>query len=125
MLVTIPALKEIFTWLYCMVGTRILDVHNSFWVISTAWRRNIFVLMKAIGPHLLTTLSDSDPIELGYLALAVTLAGSYVAVTPRLSGNIKQCLPEYRRQRKELLSLKPERLVHQYEASVLMTWETS
>ena len=63
--------------------------------------------------------------ELGCLALAVTLAGSYVAATPRLTGDITQYLPEYRRRRKELLNQKPERLVHQYGASVLTTWETS
>lgn len=33
--------------------------------------------------------------ELGYLALAVTLAGSYVAATPRLSSDLGQYLPEY------------------------------
>lgn len=46
--------------------------------------------------------------ELGYLALAVTLAGSYVTDMPRLRTNIKQYLPEYRRRRKELLEWKPE-----------------
>jgi tetratricopeptide (TPR) repeat protein len=32
--------------------------------------------------------------ELGYLALAITLAGTYVAQTPRLMSNIRQYLPE-------------------------------
>ena len=41
--------------------------------------------------------------ELGYLALAITLAGSYVSVTPRLSSDIRRYLPEYQQRRKELL----------------------
>lgn len=34
--------------------------------------------------------------ELGHLALAITLAGSYVSKTPRLSSNIRRYLPKYR-----------------------------
>ena len=63
--------------------------------------------------------------ELGYLALAITLAGSYVSMTPRLSSDLKQFLPEYRQRRKALLSQKPKRLIHQYGESVLGTWEIS
>lgn len=63
--------------------------------------------------------------EVGYLALAVSLAGAYVAATPRLRTDITLYLPEYRRRRRELLDQKPEQLVHQYGASVLTTWETS
>ncbi|KAJ8108175.1 hypothetical protein OPT61_g8359 [Boeremia exigua] len=63
--------------------------------------------------------------ELGCLALAVTLAATYVGSTPRLQGNIKEYLPEYRQRRRKLLELKPESLVHQYSESVLTTWETS
>jgi hypothetical protein len=63
--------------------------------------------------------------ELGCLALAVTLAATYVGSTPRLQGNIKAYLPEYRQRRQELLQRKPVSLVHQYSESVLTTWETS
>lgn len=63
--------------------------------------------------------------ELGYLALAITLAGSYVSVTPRLSSNIGRYLPEYRQRRKELLQRRPRQHVHRYGASVLSTWESS
>ena len=63
--------------------------------------------------------------ELGCLALAITLAGSYVATTPRLSYDIRQYLSEYRTQRKRLLGHKPTRYIHQYGESVLSTWETS
>lgn len=41
--------------------------------------------------------------ELGYLALAITLAGSSVLVTVRLSSDIRRYLPKYRKRRKELL----------------------
>lgn len=63
--------------------------------------------------------------DLGYLALAVTLAGSYVSMTPRLKSDVKRYLPEYKRRRKELLQRRPKRHVHQYGESVLSTWETS
>ena len=63
--------------------------------------------------------------ELGYLALAIALAGSYVSVTPRLSSDIKSYLPEYRTRRKELLQRRPKQHIHQYGESVLSTWETS
>jgi hypothetical protein len=60
--------------------------------------------------------------ELGYLALAIALAGSCVAAAPRLSMDLRQYLPEYRERRKQLLRVK---LVHRYEKSALSTWETS
>jgi tetratricopeptide (TPR) repeat protein len=63
--------------------------------------------------------------ELGKLALAITLAGSYVAVTPRLRSDVRLYLPEYRARRKELLSVKAKKQIHQYGESVLSTWETS
>lgn len=44
--------------------------------------------------------------ELGWLALAVTLAGSYVAATPRLHADIKHYLPEYQQRRQQLLKRK-------------------
>jgi hypothetical protein len=63
--------------------------------------------------------------ELGYLALAITLAGSCVAAAPRLSTDLQQYLPEYRERRKQLLRVKATKLVHRYKKSVLSTWETS
>ena len=63
--------------------------------------------------------------ELGHLALAITLAGSYVSETPRLSSDIRRYLPEYRERRKELLRQRAKRHIHQYGESVLSTWEAS
>ena len=63
--------------------------------------------------------------ELGYLALAITLAGSYVSMTPRLQSDITRYLPEYRWRRKELLQRRPKQHMHRYGESVLGTWETS
>ena len=63
--------------------------------------------------------------ELGRLALAINLAGTYISNTPRLQWNLRQYLDEYRERRKKLLSQKPIRLVHQYGQSVLTTWETT
>ncbi|RMZ84471.1 hypothetical protein DV738_g741, partial [Chaetothyriales sp. CBS 135597] len=62
--------------------------------------------------------------ELGYLALAVTLAGTYVGRNPWFCKDIKGYLPEYRKRRRELLERRPQAM-HQYGESVLTTWETS
>ena len=64
-------------------------------------------------------------IELGKWALAITLAGSYIAATPRLSSGIHLYMPEYRERRKRLLGMKATKLIHRYGESVLSTWETS
>jgi hypothetical protein len=63
--------------------------------------------------------------KLGCLALAVTLATTYVGSTPRLQSNIKEYLHEYRLRQQELLKRKSESLVHQCKDSVLKTCETS
>ena len=63
--------------------------------------------------------------ELGCLALAVTIAGSYIAATPRLASKIELYLPEYHKHRKRLLSRKAVPNIHSYKQSVLSTWEAS
>ena len=63
--------------------------------------------------------------ELGHLALAITLADSYVSVTPHLSSDVRRYLPEYRERRKELLHRRAKQHIHQYGESVLSTWEAS
>ena len=62
--------------------------------------------------------------ELGHLALAITLAGSYVSETPRLSSDIGRYLPEYRERRKELLRPRAKRHIHQYGESGV-SWTTN
>jgi hypothetical protein len=62
---------------------------------------------------------------LGKLVLVITLAGSCVAVIPRLRLAIRLFLPEYRERRKQLLSMKAKKLIHRYGESVLSTWEIS
>ncbi|KAJ9651312.1 hypothetical protein H2198_009406 [Neophaeococcomyces mojaviensis] len=63
--------------------------------------------------------------ELGCLALAITLAGSYVHEHPDLSSDVGRYLEEFQRQRKQLLGRRAHRLLHQYGESVLSTWEAS
>ena len=60
--------------------------------------------------------------ELGCLALAITLAGSYVSETHL---ELDKYLEEFRHRRKEMLDEKAENLVHGYSKSVLATWESS
>jgi tetratricopeptide (TPR) repeat protein len=63
--------------------------------------------------------------ELGYLALAVSLAGTYISQTPQLSADLDEYLTEYRQRRHQLLAQTPSALVHQYGESVMTTWEAS
>lgn len=63
--------------------------------------------------------------ELGRLALAISLAGAYIAATPRLKNDIYKYLPEYKERRKQILNRKPNRITHHYADSVLTTWESS
>ncbi|RKK21427.1 hypothetical protein BFJ67_g17279 [Fusarium oxysporum f. sp. cepae] len=63
--------------------------------------------------------------ELGYLALAVSMAGKYVSQTPRLSSNLSAYLDEFRSRRRDLLSETPDKLVARYHHSVMTVWETS
>jgi hypothetical protein len=63
--------------------------------------------------------------ELGYLALAITIAGTYVSQTPRLSSHLPAYLEEYYRRRQELLAEQPDDLIHEYGHSVMTVWETS
>jgi hypothetical protein len=62
--------------------------------------------------------------EFGYLALAIMLAGLYMAATPHLASNVRLYLTEYREHGKQLLSRKAVHNVHRYGDSVLSTWET-
>jgi len=59
--------------------------------------------------------------ELGCLALAVTLAGAYVAATDHIG--IKDFLSKYRGRRIGVLERKATRNAHNYQESVLTTWE--
>lgn len=63
--------------------------------------------------------------ELGRLALAINLAGSYISNTPRILMDISQYLLEYHDRRKTLLGQKSSQLRDKYRESVLSTWEVS
>ena len=56
--------------------------------------------------------------ELGHVALAITLAGSYVSETARLSFDIRRYLPEYRKRRKEVLHRRAKQHIRQYGETV-------
>ncbi|EXA48836.1 hypothetical protein FOVG_05494 [Fusarium oxysporum f. sp. pisi HDV247] len=63
--------------------------------------------------------------ELGYLALAVSMAGKYVSQTPRLSSDLSAYLDEFRNRQRDLLSETPDKLTARYHHSVMTVWETS
>ncbi|KAF3397593.1 hypothetical protein DPV78_008081 [Talaromyces pinophilus] len=62
---------------------------------------------------------------LGYLALAISLAGTYVKKTPRFSQDLGRYIIEYDRRRDELLQRMPRECIDLYKESVLTTWESS
>jgi hypothetical protein len=57
--------------------------------------------------------------ELGCLALAITIAGTYIAQTPRLLSNLSAYLKDYCQQWQELLDKQPDELIHKYSYSVM------
>ena len=89
--------------------------------------RELFRRYAKLTEEGLDVIREVDEIvrELGYLALAITLAGSYVSVTPRLSPDVRRYLLEYRERRKELLRRRAKRHIHHYGESVSSTWEAS
>jgi hypothetical protein len=58
----------------------------------------LFLKLSGLGGRSLEIEDEVKRIvkELGYLALAITLAGTYIAQTPRLISNIKRYLPARR-----------------------------
>jgi hypothetical protein len=57
--------------------------------------------------------------ELGCLTLAITIAGTYVAQTPRLLSNLPAHLEDYRQRRQELLDEQLDELIHEYGYSAM------
>ncbi|RKK30690.1 hypothetical protein BFJ66_g16191 [Fusarium oxysporum f. sp. cepae] len=87
----------------------------------------LFLACAEIQPAREGVLAETKLIvhELGYLALAVSMAGKYVSQTPRLSSNLSAYLDEFRNRRRDLLSETPDKLVARYHHSVMTVWETS
>ncbi|KAM0539953.1 hypothetical protein ACHAO7_011667 [Fusarium culmorum] len=87
----------------------------------------LFLACAEIQPEREDVLAETKLIvrELGYLALAVSMAGKYVSQTPRLSSDLSAYLDEFRNRRRDLLSETPDKLVARYHHSVMTVWETS
>ncbi|KAH7230968.1 hypothetical protein BKA59DRAFT_321505 [Fusarium tricinctum] len=88
---------------------------------------DLFLTCAGIQPAREGVVAETKLIvhELGYLALAVSMAGKYVSQTPRLSSNLSVYLDEFRHRRKDLLSETPDELVAMYHHSVMTVWEAS
>ncbi|EXL39944.1 hypothetical protein FOCG_17446 [Fusarium oxysporum f. sp. radicis-lycopersici 26381] len=87
----------------------------------------LFLTCAEIRPPRDNVVAEAEFIvkELGYLALAISMAGKYVSQTPRLSSNLPSYLNEFRYRRQALLSETPDELVARYHHSVMTVWETS
>lgn len=95
--------------------------------MSSMEARNLFIRRSKLP---ITSSDSQDQVddiarELGFLALALTLAAAYVSVTPRLRRDLNKYLREYWQRRRTLLERKPKLHVDQYGTSVLATWESS
>jgi hypothetical protein len=88
---------------------------------------NLFLKCADISNIETKTAAEVNAIvkELGCLALAITIAGTYVSQRPRISSHLPAYLEEYRRRRQELLAEQPDDLIHEYGHSVMTVWETS
>jgi tetratricopeptide (TPR) repeat protein len=89
--------------------------------------RDIFILRMGLKDPDSEIHSEIDAVtaELGYFALAVSLAAAYVASTRRLKAHPANYLVEYAERKKILLARKPKKHIDQYGESVLTTWETT
>ncbi|KAH7459835.1 hypothetical protein FOMA001_g19874 [Fusarium oxysporum f. sp. matthiolae] len=87
----------------------------------------LFLACAEIQPEREGVLAETKLIvrELGYLALAISMAGKYVSQTPRLSSDLSAYRDEFRSRRRDLLSEIPDGLVARYQHSVMTVWETS
>ncbi|GAB7333955.1 hypothetical protein MBLNU13_g06063t1 [Cladosporium sp. NU13] len=95
--------------------------------LALAEARQLFVRRANLSKITKEVDAEIDEVVegLGCLALAVTLAGAYIAATPRLKTHPGKYLVEYRKRQKALLDRMPKPHVDQYGESVLTTWETS
>ena len=95
--------------------------------LTSAEARDLFLRRSKLPSPSGEVCEEVDEItkELGFFALAISLAAAYVSETPRLRRNPGGYLDEYKRRRKALLERRPKAHVDQYGASVLTTWETS
>jgi tetratricopeptide (TPR) repeat protein len=89
--------------------------------------REIFLRRLALVDPSLEVQKEIDEVteELGHFALAVSLAGAYVASTHHLKVHPAGYLVEYAERKRSLLARRPKKHVDQYGESVLTTWETS
>lgn len=89
--------------------------------------RKLFLQKSKLSESAPGLLVEVDEIteELGHFALAVNLAASHVAETPRLKCDPGLYLLEYRKRRKLLLEQRPHDHADGYSNSVLAAWETT
>jgi hypothetical protein len=80
--------------------------------------------MSGLTPH---TEQDIDRIveRLGHLALAVKLAGAYVASNPHMKVRLREYLQQLRVNESGFLNQQPQRHVDRYEQSIRRSWELS
>jgi hypothetical protein len=106
-----------------------LGTHGSVHVREMGHHQAVELFCKASNfttPSAKTTGEVGRIVEdLGCLALAVNLAGTYVRETPPLRSNVGAYMIELQERRKNLFQRMPTRLVQQYGENVLTTWEMS
>jgi tetratricopeptide (TPR) repeat protein len=89
--------------------------------------REMFIRRSRLVDPGLEAQKEIDAVteELGHFALAVSLAGAYVASTHHLKAHPAGYLVEYAERKSSLLARRPKKHIDQYGESILTTWETS
>jgi hypothetical protein len=89
--------------------------------------RDLFIRRAGMSNPTPQAMEDIDRIveHLGHLALAVKLAGAYVASNPHTKARLGEYLRQLRVDESGFLDQRPQRHVDRYEQSIRRSWELS
>jgi hypothetical protein len=89
--------------------------------------RNLFIQRAGMSDLTPQATKDIDRIveHLGHFALAVKLAGAYVASNPHMKARLGEYLRQLSTDQNGLLNLLPQRHIDRYEQSIRRSWELS
>jgi hypothetical protein len=89
--------------------------------------RNLFIQRASLSDLTPQVTEGVDRIveRLGHFALAVKLAGAYVASNPHMKARLGEYLRQLSTDQNGLLNLQPQRHIDRYEQSIRRSWELS
>lgn len=89
--------------------------------------QNLFIQRAGMSNFTPQVTEDVDRIieRLGHFALAVKLAGAYMASNPFMKARLGEYLRQLSTDQNGLLNLQPQRHIDRYEQSIRRSWELS